>query len=167
MVIFFTHSSSMIMLFMSVDRAIAISVVLKRNQITAANKTSANKTNSTTNKIVLALFALISLLNVHILLFTHLIEAVPGPDLMPDGLPATENSSSSPLSHLYLNSTAASTSSDNNNKFVDALYANNKSVSAAVDYSSSLVREAPEVTVYCYGLHDSFYYYYLTVYFPW
>lgn len=148
MVIFFTHSSSMLLLYMSVDRAIAISVILRRNQITGTNKSSAQKSYSNTNKIVLGLFALISLLNVHFLFFTHLIPFEPMP---PDNITLTLTNSSSPPSSSSLTTMTYHVVS--NDKPID------DDVTPPPDdnYPSGI----------CYGYHDTAYYFYLTVYFPW
>lgn len=158
MVIFFTHSSSMIMLIMSVDRAIAISVVLRRNQImNSTNKSNANKSHSNMNMIVFGIFALITLLNFHFLLFTHLIEAVPGPD--PSELSANISSAFRPT---HLEDTV---DSFNDNKADEFYYINLNHQFNLLTNGSQYI--PPEIKVYCYGYHDTLYYRYLTVYFPW
>lgn len=86
MVIFFTHSSSMLLLLMSVDRAIAISFLLRRNnQILThlAKKSGAGggafgrKQHTNITRIVIGLFLLISILNAHFLFFVHIIKLGP------------------------------------------------------------------------------------------
>lgn len=209
--IFFTHASSMILLYMSVDRAIAISVVLRRsNQITGTNKSSVDKSCSNTNKIVLALFVLISLLNVHFLLFTHLIpfDHAPEPPTISTGQPPTIvvvsslspsilNSSSSsladslympqfdlpeadsmPLRHSSFNNITSlrfSASSAQEAAHFDraAFYSmpsdDNSSGGGGIfssSSSSSGFEEYPTIRI-CHAVHDTLYYYYLIVYFPW
>lgn len=64
MVIFFTHSSSMLLVCMSVDRVVVIKMKM-------ATKLSSPKVAT---RIFIAILVLIGILNIHLLLFTHLIK---------------------------------------------------------------------------------------------
>lgn len=145
MVIFFTHSSSMILLFMSVDRAIVISIV-RRNQTT---KVTATKSNTNTNKIFLFIFALIALLNIHFLLFNHLIytEGNGG------GGGTTNVSSAASISASSASSSSSSSSS---------LFNNN----GTSNESFGGVSNDSRMILVCHA-DDTYYFTYLTKYFPW
>lgn len=159
MVIFFTHSSSMLLVCMSVDRVLVI-------KMKKGSKISNPKMAS---RIFCFLLLIIGVLNIHFLLFNHLItneHKIDGEFMMSRVFTkendtaslsdsSTYNSENQTDKKIYLN--------DLNNDFVselpDELVFNLINEEKVVNFTSVPLK-------FCYAA-DSFYYGYLTEIFPW
>lgn len=172
MVIFFTHSSSMILLVMSIDRAVLISIS-NQTRLTSAKAIK---------KIFLAILLFITLLNLHFLLFNHLI------DTREFGQNETRlNAASDSKGNIHTDenmstSTGNENEIDNNtNNYTELVFLLSKNQNGSLDdvientssernfiYLSYYIdRNETYVQYVCYASLNTPYYEYLTVYNPW
>ena len=161
MVIFFTHSSSMLLVCMSVDRVLVI-------KMKKGSKISNPKIAS---RIFWFLLLIIGVLNIHFLLFNHLItneHKIDGELVMRRVFPTENNKTFSPLLDSDLSKLENQTdqriffndwNNDFTNELPDELVFNLINEEKVANYTSIPLK-------FCYAA-DSFYYGYLTEIFPW
>lgn len=172
-VYFFTHSSSMLLALMSVDRTIAITIPI--GKIISTPKTA--------TKLFVAIVILIALLNSHFLLFPTLIDIE-----IESETPVYIDSNCTTISSLagideslatmaiassgtmmptdQVNTTTLITSFQaESSAFVKSSvgnYLNNCTRSSASNYTNTSI-----IIKYCYAIAETPYYFYLTKYFTW
>ncbi|RNA10738.1 FMRFamide receptor-like [Brachionus plicatilis] len=160
MVIFFTHSSSMLLVCMSVDRVLVI-------KMKKGSKISNPKIAS---KVFWLLLLIIAVLNIHFLLFNHLItneHRIDGEILFSRDLKTQINETSADLAHS--NVFSSKNKSINRNILTDLSKNFASQFSDEIVFSmvneDKLTNHTTAPLKFCYAA-DSFYYGYLTEIFP-
>ena len=170
-VYFFTHSSSMLLALMSVDRTIAITIQI--GKIISTPKTA--------TKLFIAIVILIALLNSHFLLFPTLIDIEmenESPQFM------DSNCSSIPRDQAHLGDSLAPVATStmpsdmvaSTTTFLSSINAESNAAlqNTVGNYLSNCSRSLPGILMnstivikYCYAVAETPYYLYLTKYFTW
>ena len=165
-VYFFTHSSSMLLALMSIDRTVAITIKLGKRF----------STPSTALKLFIITSIIFFLLNSHFLLFTNLLDAVNLTNTTVTNcsyLVAASSSSSSSSSSAYggdRNLNYGNINSNNNNNLQQTqpiTLSANQRLTILNESNCTFQIESNETYKFCYAREGTFYFQYLTNYFIW